>query len=508
MNFGISPNRIVTVPLGDYNSDYYLTLLYQAMLNLGWDIGYFDHDGIIAYTKISWESYSEEVSARVKDNNIIIKSECVGYQAWFFDYGKNKKNLDLLFGEIEYAEFHLQNNLEQTTQALMNEVPEKQFLSLDDPPMDGKEQLRGFFSPFVPRKKYFITPLLLILNTAIFILTFFTLDILLKDSHGQIKLDAAETVFDKLYMLFGANNRAQVLHGQVWRLVTSTFLHLSWLHLIFNMIPLVYVGSLIECKLGKWNYLLMYLYTGIIASMASVIWTSASISAGASGAIFGLFGILLALVSTDFYERSARKALLISTVIVVAYNILPLAKGVDHAAHFGGLLSGYLFGWMAYLGLSHKNLFIKKWGIALAGAVFVCAFVSCGMLFSHQYQTKEFAALIQKAEKMELEINSEFYNNIDSVTRQKKLEMLEQLALPEVKDLKKTGDKLKRLVLPSKQRKAAEVMAKLIDLECQLYHQVYLEFKDENYSKYRPAIDSLTNEVNDVRDDWAKENGD
>jgi rhomboid protease GluP len=48
--WGISPYRKITIPLGDYNSDHYLTLLYQAMLNRNWDISYFDHDGIIAYT--------------------------------------------------------------------------------------------------------------------------------------------------------------------------------------------------------------------------------------------------------------------------------------------------------------------------------------------------------------------------------------------------------------------------------------------------------------------------
>ena len=61
--WGISPYRKVTIPLEDYNPDHYLTLLYQAMLNRYWDIGYFDHDGIIAYTNISWASYSEEISA-------------------------------------------------------------------------------------------------------------------------------------------------------------------------------------------------------------------------------------------------------------------------------------------------------------------------------------------------------------------------------------------------------------------------------------------------------------
>jgi len=95
---GISPNRTVTIPLDEYNSDHYLTLLYHAMVGMGWHVGYFDHDGIIAYTDISWASYSEEVSARVINNSVIIKSECVGYQGFWYDYGKNKKEPRPAFG--------------------------------------------------------------------------------------------------------------------------------------------------------------------------------------------------------------------------------------------------------------------------------------------------------------------------------------------------------------------------------------------------------------------------
>jgi len=500
---GISPNRIITIPLEDYNSDHYLTLIYQAMLNRGWHIGYFDHDGIIAYTNISWASYSEEVSARIIGNSVIIKSECVGYQGLFTDYGKNKKNLTRLLDEIIYAEFQLQNDLEQTTQELMNAVPEKQFLSLEDPPMAGKEQLRGFFSPVIPRKKYLITPLLVIINTFMFFLTialirFFPLLL------NYYKIPLYKNIDTKVYLLLGVNNRTDVLNGELWRLLTSTFLHFSLLHLLGNMIVLVYIGSLIESKLGKWNYLLMYLFTGIIASTASIIWNSAEISAGASGAIFGLFGILLALLSTDFYERSARKALLISTAIFVTYSIIPVGEGIDHAAHFGGLIAGYLFGWMAYAGFNHKKLFIKKWGIALIGSAVVIVFVSCGVLFNPQYQTEEFEALIQKTEKMNREITSEFYDNNEGFSREKRLAIIEDEALPEVKNLKKEANKFNNLVLPGKKKREAKAWATLINLQSRYYQLLYLEFREQDRTRYRPEIDSITNQINKVRFGWDK----
>jgi len=506
---GVSPNKIVTIPLEDYNSDHYLTLLYQAMTDMGWHVGYFDHDGIIAYTNISWASYSEEVSARVKNNAIIIKSECVGYQGLWTDYGKNRENIDRLLDELTFVENYVVEDLEQTTQELINDIPEKQFLNLDDPPMAGKEQLRGFFSPIIPRQKYFVTPLLVILNSLVFFFSSAALRLWPTFlNRSQFHLEPGETTREKMFMWLGFNNRAHVLNGEVWRLLTGIFQHFSFLHLFFNMVALVYIGSLIESKLGRWNYLLMFLFTGIIASMVSVFWNYSQISAGASGAIFGLFGILLALLSTDFYERSARKALLISTAIVVGFNIIPVGEGVDHAAHFGGLISGYAFGWIAYTGLNHQNIFVKKWGIPLAGSAIVVIFVACGLLFSQQYQVKEYDLLLQRTEAYSNDLNKDFYGepNGDDRSRDEKLAAIEQLALPEVDQLKKIATSIKKLKLPSKKQKAAVAISKLIDLQCQYYPLLYLEFKERDMNRYRPKIDSLTELINKVRVDWIKNN--
>ena len=506
--WGISPKKIETIPLGEYNSDYYLTLAYHAMVSRGWHVGYFDHDGIIAYTNISWPSYSEEVSARVKDNSVVIKSECVGYQGIFTDYGKNQQNLDRLLDEIIYIEFHLKETLEESTQELIDSIPEKQFLSLDDPPMAGKEQLRGFFSPIIPQKKYFVTPILVILNTLVYLATALSFGILPAVlSERQFHLSPGETVRDKLYLLFGYNHRTEVLNGQVWRLVTSIFQHFFFAHLFFNMVALVYIGSLIECKLGRWNYLLMFLFTGIIASTASVAFHYTEISAGASGAIFGLFGILLALLSTDFYERSARTALLISTAIFVGFNIIPVGEGVDHAAHFGGVISGYIFGWIAYFGLTHKNQFVKKWGIAVAGSAIVIVFVSGGVALMPRYQLNEYNALVEKMQNMTTDLNNSFYGRDEnghyvSLARREKLDIIELVALPELNNFEKLVPEFNKLVLPSKLGKQARAQGQLVSLLSQVYQLLYLEIKEQDMEKYRPKVDSLTYLVNDVRMNW------
>lgn len=494
--WGISPYRKTTIPLGEYNSDHYLTLFYQAMLNRDWDIGYFDHDGIIAYTPISWASYSEEISARVINNTIVIKSECVGYQGLFTDYSKNQENIDRLLDEIEYADFHLHAVLEETTQALMDSIPEKQFLSLDHPPMAGKELTHGFIWPFVPRKKYFFTPLLVIVNILAYIVTAVVLEKLTLTNHSGI-------AFEKAYLSLGFSSRPVVLRGEYWRLLSSMFLHFSILHVFFNMVFLVYIGSLIECKMGKWNFLMAYLTTGIIASTVSVIWHDNEITAGASGAIFGLFGILLALLSTDFYEKSARKALLISTAIVVAYNIIPIGRGVDHAAHFGGLISGYIFGWITYFGLKQKNQVLRQWALPLVAILTVTLLFSFTLRFSKHYQTKEYQILSATIDSLSNDISERFYRNT-YVSRDAKLDSLQQKVLPEARELYKIAGRLNQLSLSPERRKEATVRSKLIVLECQLYHWLFLEFKENKEWKYRNTIQEVTDSVNIIRVEWFK----
>jgi rhomboid protease GluP len=500
MAWGISPYISEVVPLEDYNSDFYLTLIYHATENLGWHIGYFDHDGIIAYTNLSWPSYSEEISVRIKNNTAIVKSECVGVQGFFTDYGKNKKNIDLLFSEIDYVNYHLQDTLEKNTQELMDAVPEKQFLSLDNPPMSGKETLRSFFSAFVPKKDYFITPLLVLSNLLLYIISVVAMASLFMAAYAKGHLDEDFTsIRENVYLFLGYSERGLVLNGQIWRLATSTFLHFSVIHVASNMIALIYIGSMIESKLGRLNYLLLYLFTGIIASMVSVMWRDHGISGGASGAIFGLYGILLALSSTDFYERSARRALFISTAFFIGLNIIPIGEGIDHAAHFGGLVSGYIFGLISYATLHSKNQLIKKWGSPIAAFIIMAVFVSSGLILTPNYQLKKYASLIDKTEDFSGKMNDYFYGQ-DSLNRQQRLDTLEQKALPEIKVGGDISAALRTLVLPAKKKKIAVIRSEIITLECRFYKLLYLEFKEQNKTKYRPEINSITDNINTLRE--------
>jgi len=101
-----------------------------------------------------------------------------------------------------------------------------------------------------------------------------------------------EAIFMKSQDLLdiGANYRPLVLEGQWWRLLTNIFLHGGIPHLAYNMIALLIIGGFLERLIGSVKLGIVYLITGVFASLCSIWWHDATVSVGASGAILGLAG--------------------------------------------------------------------------------------------------------------------------------------------------------------------------------------------------------------------------
>lgn len=182
------------------------------------------------------------------------------------------------------------------------------------------------FTKIFERKNIIITPILM----GICILMFLLMYILGDGSENSGTL-----------LFFGANLRVLVQHGQIWRLLTSVFLHIGIAHLIVNMYSLFIIGRQLEGFLGKIKYLIVFLISGITGSLLSVVMHE-SISAGASGAIFGLLGSLLYF---GYHYRLYLGTVLKTQIIpIILFNLLIsfMFPGIDAYAHIGGLVGGYL----------------------------------------------------------------------------------------------------------------------------------------------------------------------
>ncbi len=147
---------------------------------------------------------------------------------------------------------------------------------------------------------------------------------------------------------WGADFGPLSLHGQWWRLVTCCFLHLGVIHIVFNMVILLQAGAFAEAVFGRVRFLLLYFLAGLGGSLASAFRQPPIVSVGASGAIFGIYGGILAflLMQRRAVNREAAGKIAKGAGVFLFYNLVySLASpSVDMSAHLGGLAAGFLAG--------------------------------------------------------------------------------------------------------------------------------------------------------------------
>lgn len=153
---------------------------------------------------------------------------------------------------------------------------------------------------------------------------------------------------ESLYNLivWGAKYNPLILQGELWRLVTPMFIHIGLEHLALNMLTLYFLGIQLENFFGKWRYLVIYLISGIGGNILSFTF-SPNISAGASTAIFGLFGAYLMLGESfrhNRYIRMLARQFMVLIILNLGFDLF--SSGIDIWGHLGGLVAGFLASYM------------------------------------------------------------------------------------------------------------------------------------------------------------------
>lgn len=191
-------------------------------------------------------------------------------------------------------------------------------------------------------KSYLVTPLIIYGNVLVFLL-------MVLSGISPIS-PTAQSLF-----VWGGNFRPAVADGQWWRLITYIFLHGGFMHLFMNTFALLYIGMHLEPLLGRFRFAAAYLLTGVCAGLLSITMHTGSVGVGASGAIFGMYGVFLSMLTTSHITKTLRKTMLRSLLFFIVLNLLYGLQGnTDNAAHIGGLLSGIAMGYIYYPGIAAK----------------------------------------------------------------------------------------------------------------------------------------------------------
>jgi rhomboid protease GluP len=483
MAFGFSPKYIQTLSLDGLTNEQFIVLATGAAKALNWNVGTITETGFVAYTPFSMSSWSEEVDIKLEDGEATIKSECTGTQ--MVDWGKNKRNVEAFLSEFE----GLKNA--STPDELAAQYEEiKSTIALDGNGISGthtatKSKITSFFSIFRPVEGFFVTPIIIDINIAVFILMVIS------------GVDFMSPTTANL-LAWGANFRPMTLGGQEWRLLTNVFLHIGIFHLLFNMYALLYIGLLLEPHLGKIRFAAAYLLTGIAASTASLYWHDMTVSAGASGAIFGMYGVFLAMLTTNFIEKSARRALLTSIVVFVGYNLVNgLKEGIDNAAHVGGLVSGLVIGYAYYPSLKNPEKMDLQWRTIAALSVmilFLC-FLTCRSTTNviGEYDTKMngFADMEKKALKVFSMPKNTSHDSLLSEIKNRGIYYWNQnIALL---------NNVEKMNLPTQIHDRDKTLLRYCNLRIKSYNLIY-KMVAENTDKYKDSITMYNGEIKGIID--------
>ncbi len=349
-----------------------LLTAWQAFTNLGWTIAFAGDRALGAYPPAVFKKKDFMITCRVENDQLTVESQTLSDQS--FDLlQKNKKNTNRFIEAFTSA----QTLPEETLAALQQPLETLRLQTREQAEKDiqDAEAINQAFN--FHNSNLYLTYSIIGVNTLLFIL-------MVINGAGLFEPNAL------VHIRWGSNYTPLTLSGDWWRLLSNTFVHFGVIHLLMNMYCLYSISIYLEPLLGKLRFITAYCCTGVIGSLVSLWWHPGGInSAGASGAVFGMYGVFLALLTTKLVPEAVRKSLLQSIVIFIGYNLVyGMKSGVDNAAHAGGLVSGFIIGYaFVYMVKSEKSGKQLQWMPAAIAVLTVVA--SFFYLQQHQVPVKE-----------------------------------------------------------------------------------------------------------------------
>lgn len=302
-----------------------------------------------SYTSQSLEFDKDRIFEHQEQINEFLKIEVTSYDIYFFTQKPFNQAILNVTTPIQIR-FHSVQNLKNLSKKLAHPIA-KRHLLLNDRKSHDFYKNRVLNQNLIEKGMFQFTPVtfsLITINILIWIwATFFM------PHHTDIEI-----------IDLGALAHFNVVHGDWYRLISSMFLHLDIEHLLLNMMSLYIFGKLVEAYTSSLKMLGIYFVSGILGNLLTLAFNTNSLSVGASGAIFGLLGALVALLTiSKQYSQKTIFQLLIAVVIMAVISIF--MRNVNIIAHLGGLIGGILIVYLGYYYQISKKAFYWLLGVAI-----------------------------------------------------------------------------------------------------------------------------------------------
>ncbi len=471
------------IPVAGLSNWEIFTLAGKACAELEWEYLVVDENLFTATTPVHWTLSEEIITIRREAEEVVFKSQ--GESLELYEGGRNKKNID---------EFLLPKFL-----SLRENVSEK--LLKDEAEALKKETLGQIKSGRVAGDKitfglrdHEITFFLILLNFVVFI----TMIARGVDMYNPSPEDIT---------LWGGNVREYVAAGDWWRLITNLFVHMGVRLLVANMIGLYFIGVMVETILGKIKFLIGYLATGALASLVSIYFVGEGVTAGASGAVAGLYGILLAFATTGYLNKKFNTVWFTGVLLYFGFIVwFGLNHGADNMANIGGLAAGIVVGYLFYFFHFKKNL-ARSGGtrisieILLATALLIFLYIRSG-----KDDSLRFEKAVMQLNQIELKAMTQMQRLQDAETNEDAAKTLKEEALPLWKNFQKEIDKTDKYRLDERFNKKRKLLHSYAQLRIKQTELIYKSMKQDT-DKYNDEIDKISGEIEILIDQIGGEGG-
>lgn len=471
------PSHTETKTIPEQSSSSLQTMAYRCFESLGWKVELAAENLLVGYTRQTWNRYSNEVTVETGDGSLTVTSKMIHGEI-MDAFGRTKKDVADFFSAFENCltsdkneDTVLQEKIQQLKEGTVEKVKEEVGVAVET------EKAMNLVNG-----NSYLTYLLIGINLLLFIA--------MVAGGTDLMNPTADDIVN-----WGGNIAGLTSGGEWWRIISNIFIHIGILHLLFNMYGLFYIGRILEPMLGKPLFISSYLFTGIVASLLSLWWHQDEklVSAGASGAIFGMFGLFLSLLLTDLIPKTVRHAMLQSTAVFVGYNLIyGLRGGVDNAAHIGGLAGGFIIGFPVYQLVLKKKETGNK--IKLAAGMLLLATISIYFGISAVHNAPNYVSksteeryneIVKEFSQLETEA-LEVYEKSNSLTKEEYIRQLKGITLENWKKGESLARELGSLKLDER---AAKLQSELVtycslntkkaELTIKIFSELSQEYNDE-----------------------------
>ncbi|MBI1341690.1 MAG: rhomboid family intramembrane serine protease [Terrimonas sp.] len=472
------PSAFDTIAVSETDLETLMRLCFGVCKTLNWQPRYAGENKIIAYTKKSALKREDEIFIETAPGSIMVKSSLT-HGAIVDLLGRNKKNINNFFSA--YAS--LQDSSEQQRaewQQGLEEIRKSTVLSAASEAAEAAEIEKAMR---LSSGNTYATTGIIAINFIVFIMMVVSGVSFISPTAEQL-------------LQWGGNFRPNTVGGEWWRLISCVFVHIGIIHLLFNMYALYYVGIFLEPMLGKARYISAYLCTGVLASLLSLWWHKQPlVSAGASGAIFGMYGVFVALLTTNLIPKKVRNNLLQSIGIFVGYNLLyGMKSGVDNAAHMGGLVSGIVFGYVFFLSLRPEAKISRQWVTGIISAVTIA--VTFFYLNNNKDDSKKFNEIISEFSLYESKALQPL-RDAQNLSADRFKEQLKAISLPAWENCSEALEKSASMKLPATMANYRKQLQEYILLRKE-QAQILIKAQDADEGVYDEALDQNMKKIEDI----------